>query len=99
MNQPFSERTYQGDGVPGGDGEDVGTGDGAGASFLQRRLDVVDGVEGVQREVGLGVLLRRVPLGGVDEHRPLAALHQWRWGGSGNREGIIVRVSLDDQSE
>jgi hypothetical protein len=24
--------------------------------------------------VGLGVFLRRVPLGGVDEHRPLAAL-------------------------
>ena len=71
----------QRDGVPGGDGEDVGAGDFAGALLLQRRLDVVDDVESVQRVVGLGVLLRRVPFGGVEEHRPLAALHQSVSGG------------------
>lgn len=40
--------TYHRDGVPGGEREDVGTGDDAGAEGLHGPLGVVDDVEGVQ---------------------------------------------------
>lgn len=59
---------YQRDSVSGGDGEDVCAGDGAGALLLQLLLDGVDHVEGVQGEVRLGVPLRDVGLGRVEQH-------------------------------
>ena len=45
-----------GDGVPGGEHEDVGAGDDAGARLLDEGLDTVHEVEAAQREVR-----RRVP--------------------------------------
>jgi hypothetical protein len=50
--------TYEDSGVAGGEGEDVGTGDHAGASCLKGDLDLVDDLEspeGVQ--IGVGPLL------------------------------------------
>uniref|UniRef100_A0A8R7K0I0 Uncharacterized protein n=1 Tax=Triticum urartu TaxID=4572 RepID=A0A8R7K0I0_TRIUA len=66
----------QRDAVPGSEGEDVGAGDDAEAGLLHPRLDPVDHLEPAQARVGPGVLLRRVALGGVDQHRRLAAAHE-----------------------
>ena len=65
----------QGDGVPGGQGEDVGAGDGGRAGVLEVGLDLVDDVEATERVVGLGVLLALEEGSGVvQEDRGVASL-------------------------
>jgi hypothetical protein len=68
--------TYGGDdGVAGGERDDVGAGDDAGALGLDERLDAVDEAEAAQRQVGRGVPLRlAAAAGGVEQHRRVAAL-------------------------
>jgi hypothetical protein len=68
--------TYGGDdGVAGGERDDVGAGDDAGALGLDERLDAVDEAEAAQREVGRGVPLGLVAAaGGVEQHRRVATL-------------------------
>jgi ribulose-5-phosphate 4-epimerase/fuculose-1-phosphate aldolase len=74
-----AEYTYQRDGVPCGEGEDVGAGDDAGAEGLHGTLGVVDDVEGVQRRVGRAVLLRRHGARGVQQNGAVAALASMRY--------------------
>jgi hypothetical protein len=51
-------RAYGNHRVPGGDGEDVGAGDGLLAEGLQLRLDAVDDLEASKRfDVGESILL------------------------------------------
>ena len=57
---------YHGDDVPGGDGEDVGAGDHAGALLLDRRLGAHHRVEAV---AGERQVVRRVLLGVVAPRR------------------------------
>jgi hypothetical protein len=65
----------QGDGVPGGQSEDVGTRDGGRAGVLEVGLDLVDDVEAAKRVVGLGVLLALDEGRGViEEDRGVASL-------------------------
>ena len=65
----------QGDGVPGGQGEDVGAGDGGRAGVLEVGLDLVDDVEAAERVVGLGALLAlEEGRGVVQEDRGVASL-------------------------
>ena len=68
-----------GDGVPGGERDDVGAGDDAGAYGLQDGLGGVDYVVPAQRPVRRRVLLRRrrraAPGHRVDQHRRVAPLH------------------------
>ena len=53
---------YQDNGVPGGDGDDVGAGDDVRALVLDRGLDLVDDLEPAERvPVGVGPLLRDEP--------------------------------------
>jgi hypothetical protein len=71
---------YRYDGVAGGDGEDVGAGDGLVAHGLHLALDAVDDGEASQR-----ILVRDRPLlageGGrvVQQNRRVAALHIYAW--------------------
>lgn len=66
--------TYECDAVPGREREYVRAGDDAEAGLLDAPLDAIDDLEAPQAEVGPGVLLRGVALGGVDEHGRVAAL-------------------------
>jgi hypothetical protein len=66
--------TYQCDAVPGREGEYVRAGDDAEAGLLHARLDAVDDLESPEAGVGHGVLLRRVALRRVDQHRRVAPL-------------------------
>ena len=69
--------TYQLDGDLGGDGEDVGAGDNAGAGVLQRRLDLVHHLVTARRAVVRPRSLLGVdhPRHAVQQQRPVAALH------------------------
>jgi len=65
----------QGDGVPGGQSEDVGAGDGGRAGVLEVGLDLLDDVEAAEGVVGLGVLLALDERRGiVKEDRGVASL-------------------------
>ena len=66
-------RSHRDDGVTGGDGEDVGAGDGLRAQSLHLRLDVVDDAEAPQRSsVRKRVLLPAVRV--IQQNRRVAAL-------------------------
>ena len=68
---------YQLDGDLGGEGEDVGAGDNAGAGVLERGLDVVDDGESPRGVVvGRRRLLRRHPGDAVQQQRRVAPLHE-----------------------
>jgi hypothetical protein len=68
--------TDQLNGDLGGEGEDVGAGDDAGASVLQGRLYVVHHGEPPRRaDVRVGCLLAAHRRGLVQQQRPVAALH------------------------
>jgi len=71
--------THNGDDrVPGGEREDVGAGDDAGAGLLDEGLDAVDEVEAAQRQVRRRVLLGHAAGGGVEQDGGVAALaRQW----------------------
>jgi hypothetical protein len=62
------------DGVAGGERDDVGAGDDAGALGLEERLDAVDEAEAAQRQVGRRVPLHLVPVRRVEQHRGVATL-------------------------
>jgi hypothetical protein len=68
--------TYKEGRVTGGEGEDVGAGDGAGAGVLQGDLDLVDHLEspgGVP--VGVGPFLADDAGAVVQQYRGVASLH------------------------
>lgn len=68
--------TYDVDGVSGGDGEDVGAGDDAGARLLHRRLYVVDHFEATSRvPVWVRILLSREARRVVQKNRSITSLH------------------------
>ena len=70
---------YKDGGVTGGDGEDVGAGDGAGAGGLDGDLDLVDHLEssgGVP--VGVGPFLADDAAAVVQQQRGVASLHTER---------------------
>jgi len=84
---------YRDDGVPGGDGEDVGTGDGLLADGLHLRLDVGDDVEAPQRPgVGKRPLLAGEARGGVvgQQHGRVAPLMSCHHTHSNNAAIIIL---------
>lgn len=64
------------DEIAGGDGEDVGAGDGGGTSEFECGFGADDGVEGVagKREVDVGVAFGFVEEGGGDEDGAVAAV-------------------------
>jgi len=69
---------YHDGGVAGGEGEDVGAGDGAGAGRLEGGLDLVDDLEapgGVP--VGVGPLLAHDGPAAVQKDRRVAALNYY----------------------
>jgi hypothetical protein len=75
--QSWSFFAYRDDGITGGDGEDVGAGDGLLADCLHLCLDVGDDVEAPQRPgVGRSTLLAGEARGGVvgKQHRRVAPL-------------------------
>ena len=69
------KRTYQREGVPGGEGADVGAGDAADAGRLEAGRGAVDDLEAAEARVRGRVLLRPVPLRRVQQHRRVAPLH------------------------
>ena len=76
-------RSHRDDGVTGGDGEDVGAGDGLRAQSLHLRLDVVDDAEAPQRSsVRKRVLLPAV--GVIQQNGRVAAL-----------QNMIINIIID----
>jgi hypothetical protein len=69
----LSDSTYQLDAVPGGERQDVRAGDGLLARRLEPGLDLVNEFVPAQGQVQLRVLLS-LPVGCVQQHRPVAAL-------------------------